>query len=53
MLENQIKYKGKVIFFDDGEFWVNHWTEKELIQICFNELWEIKNYIDEQTIKNN
>lgn len=47
--ENQIRYKDQIIYYNSGEYWVNVWRTTGLIQVVFDELHEIKEYIDELT----
>ena len=47
--ENQIKYKDQLIYYDQ-DFRINIYSHKDgLIQVVFNDLHEVKKFIDELT----
>ena len=48
-IENNIIYKSKTIYFDGSEFWLHEWTNVGLEMVVFDELHEIKDYINELT----
>jgi hypothetical protein len=54
MFENQIIYNGVVIKFADGLYWIDLYCEEiGFYSVEFNDLKEVKEYINKEIIKNN